>query len=91
MITFADSDIAQRCIQMYNGQPFPGADRPMNLSIAKFKPNPDGGFRGGRGGGGGRGFGIYFPSFGNLFPSVQILLFVWFFVIKLAIFRRSRR
>ncbi|ETN74668.1 Zn-finger in Ran binding protein [Necator americanus] len=42
MITFATAEVAQRCIEMYNGQPFPG----------------DGGFggRGGGGGGGDRGF-----------------------------------
>ncbi|KAK6014191.1 hypothetical protein OSTOST_20455, partial [Ostertagia ostertagi] len=69
MITFASAEIAQRCIEMYNGQPFPGGDRPMTISIAKFKPmDPSarggaagggGGFRGGRGGRGGfdGGFG----------------------------------
>lgn len=62
MITFATAEVAQRCIEMYNGQPFPGGDRPMTISIAKFKPmdpsargGAGGGFRGGRGGGGGRG------------------------------------
>ncbi|KHJ77306.1 hypothetical protein OESDEN_23074, partial [Oesophagostomum dentatum] len=63
MITFASAEVAQRCIEMYNGQPFPGGDRPMTISIAKFKPmDPSqrggggGGFRGGRGGGGRGGF-----------------------------------
>lgn len=54
MITFADAEVAQRCIEMYNGQPFPGAERPMSLSIARFKsqdtPGGRGGGRGGRGG-----------------------------------------
>ncbi|PIO74044.1 hypothetical protein TELCIR_03960 [Teladorsagia circumcincta] len=60
MITFASAEIAQRCIEMYNGQPFPGGDRPMTISIAKFKPmdpSARGGAAGGGGGfrGGGRG------------------------------------
>lgn len=59
MITFIEAEVAQRCIDMYNGQPFPGAEKPMSLSIAKFKAQDGGGrggFRGGRGGfGGGRG------------------------------------
>ncbi|KAK6035169.1 Zn-finger in Ran binding protein [Cooperia oncophora] len=55
MITFASAEIAQRCIEMYNGQPFPGGDRPMNISIAKFKPMDPAGGPGGRGGGGGGG------------------------------------
>lgn len=66
MITFISAEVAQRCIEMYNGQPFPGGDRPMTISIAKFKPvdasargGAAGGFRGGRGGRGGfdGGFG----------------------------------
>ncbi|KAJ1351377.1 hypothetical protein KIN20_007368 [Parelaphostrongylus tenuis] len=67
MITFVSAEVAQRCIEMYNGQPFPGGDRPMTISIAKFKPvdasarggGAGGGFRGGRGGRGGfdGGFG----------------------------------
>ncbi|WKX96466.1 hypothetical protein Q1695_012703 [Nippostrongylus brasiliensis] len=79
MITFTSAEVAQRCIEMYNGQPFPGGDRPMTISIAKFKPmDPSarggaGGFRGGRGGrggfdggfGGGRGGGGFRGDFGG--------------------------
>ncbi|RCN34620.1 hypothetical protein ANCCAN_19532 [Ancylostoma caninum] len=38
MITIATAEVAQRYIEMYNGQPFPGGDRPMTISNAKFKP-----------------------------------------------------
>ncbi|EYB86313.1 hypothetical protein Y032_0281g1243 [Ancylostoma ceylanicum] len=84
MITFATAEVAQRCIEMYNGQPFPGGDRPMTISIAKFKPmdpsargGAGGGFRGGRGGGGGRG------GFGELdlagYSQNFIYLFIYLF------------
>ncbi|VDP15270.1 unnamed protein product [Heligmosomoides polygyrus] len=52
MITFTSAEVAQRCIEMYNGQPFPGGDRPMTISIAKFKPM-DASARGAPAGGGG--------------------------------------
>ncbi|KJH44332.1 Zn-finger in Ran binding protein [Dictyocaulus viviparus] len=59
MITFISAEVAQRCIEMYNGQPFPGGDRPMTISIAKFKPMDTsvrgGGFVGGNGFRGARG------------------------------------
>ncbi|VDO62542.1 unnamed protein product [Heligmosomoides polygyrus] len=57
VITFATADGAQQSIEMFDGKPFPGGDRPMSISLAKFKPidpSARGGFRGG-GRGGGRG------------------------------------
>ncbi|VDN35021.1 unnamed protein product, partial [Cylicostephanus goldi] len=75
VITFVSPDVAQRAIEMYDGQPFPGGDRPMSISIAKFRPtDPNsrgGGFRGGRGGGGRGGFGgfIYSNCFQTYFSQ----------------------
>ncbi|RCN29611.1 hypothetical protein ANCCAN_24629 [Ancylostoma caninum] len=62
MLTLYTAEVAQRCIEMYNRQPFPGGDRAMTIFIAMFEPldcrarvGAGGGFRGGSGRDGGRG------------------------------------
>uniref|UniRef100_A0A0K0CZS6 RanBP2-type domain-containing protein n=1 Tax=Angiostrongylus cantonensis TaxID=6313 RepID=A0A0K0CZS6_ANGCA len=99
MITFISAEVAQRCIEMYNGQPFPGGDRPMTISIAKFKPmdasargggGGDGGF-GGRGGSGFRGdFGEYIISGNQLFPDLSLKLSISSFSLSPYIGGRGR-
>ncbi|TMS35300.1 hypothetical protein L596_002731 [Steinernema carpocapsae] len=61
-IKFVDVTIAEKVIETYNGQCFPGTENRMTLSLAKFNANPAGGrgrgrggFRGDRGSFGGRG------------------------------------
>ncbi|PAV55528.1 hypothetical protein WR25_03928 [Diploscapter pachys] len=63
MITFTDASAAAKCIELYNGQSFPGGNQSMKITLAKFKPGdgqgggPRGSFGGGgmgRGGGGGK-------------------------------------
>lgn len=66
MITFATADGAQQSIEMFDGKPFPGGDRPMSISLAKFKPidpSARGGFRGGGRGGGRGGYGKFDADF----------------------------
>ena len=60
MITFTDASAAAKCIELYNGQSFPGGNQSMKITLAKFKPGDGqgGGPRGSFGGGGmGRGGG----------------------------------
>ena len=75
MITFTDASAAAKCIELYNGQSFPGGNQSMKITLAKFKPGDGqgGGPRGSFGGGGmGRGGGKSIFMFRKLFPIWKV-------------------